>query len=122
MREKPDDYLEARRVLSGPTRSTRFYGNNGQFIIWRRTRKLLVQASDGAGWEHVSVSVLNSKASPSWEDMCFIKNRFWKEDECVVQYHPPVEDYINNLDNCLHLWRPVDQEILRPPSSLVGLK
>ena len=75
----------------------------------------------GAGWEHVSVSPLNG-SMPTWEDMCLIKDMFWKDDECVVQYHPPKSEYVNNMPNCLHLWRPIALEIPIPPSILTGIK
>jgi len=39
----------------------------------------------------------------------------------VVQYHPPKSDYVNNVDNCLHLFRPLNAEMPRPPKSMVGL-
>lgn len=44
-------------------------------------------ASWGGGWEHVSVS-LNNRC-PTWEEMCMVKDIFWGEDECVIQFHPP---------------------------------
>lgn len=127
MRDKPSDYLERRRVARGLTRSAPEDGNNGQFIIWRGGKQLLVQASDGAGWEHVSVSVLNSKKTPSWDDMCFVKGLFWAPEECVIQYHPPESNYVNGQGelgsaNCLHLWRPIAEEIPQPPPLLVGVR
>lgn len=122
MRDRPSEYLEKRRVTRGITRSTAADGNNGQFIIWRKGKQLLVQASDGASWEHVSVSVLNSRKTPSWDDMCYIKGLFWEPEECVIQYHPPASNYVNNLENCLHLWRPIGQEVPQPPPGLVGVR
>lgn len=49
---------------------------------------------------------------------------FWDEDDCVVQFHPPRREYVNNHPNCLHLWRPVDgnMQIPMPHSLLVGIK
>lgn len=69
-------------------------------------------------WEHVSVSLPNR--CPTWAEMCAIKDLFWDESDCVVQYHPPKRDWVNNHPYCLHLWRPVGQEIQRPPSLMVG--
>ena len=45
-----------------------------------------------------------------------------KEDEAVIQIHPPKEEYVNNLPNCLHLWRCTCKEMVLPPSILVGIK
>lgn len=114
---------EKYRVRFGPLRSDASYGNNGQFFLPAPKFKtpLMVQASDGISWEHVSVST--SWRAPSWSEMCAVKALFWDAEDCVVQYHPPpASEYINNHPYCLHLWRPIDGEILMPPSILVGLK
>ena len=64
------------------------YGNNGAFLIKYETYEVYCIASDGGGWEHVSVSYSATKI-PSWNMMCFIKNMFWDEEDCVIQFHPP---------------------------------
>ena len=72
------------------------------------------------GWEHASVSQKNK--TPTWDIMCRIKDIFWNKDECCVEYHPKEEDYINNHEYCLHIWRPTEIELPQPPSIMVGLK
>lgn len=79
----------------------------------------MIIASDGRGWEHVSASISNR--CPTWDEMTKIKQLFWDDEDCVIQYHPPKSDYVNNHPYCLHLWRPIDKEIIRPPKSLVGV-
>ena len=74
----------------------------------------------GGGWEHVSICPRNRL--PEWDEMCTVKDMFWNDDECVVQYHPPKTEYVNNMPNCLHLWKPINHEIPMPPSIMVGLK
>jgi len=54
--------------------------------------------------------------------MSFVKDLFWDEDECVVQFHPPRSEYVNNHASCLHLWRNKHQQFPLPPSILVGDK
>lgn len=71
------------------------------------------------GWEHVSVSPLDNRVTPSWDFMCQLKDMFYYDTEAVVQYHPRKEDYINLQKNCLHLWRPTDQELPIPNKLLV---
>ncbi len=71
----------------------------------------------GGGWDHVSISFSNR--CPAWDEMCFIKNIFFSEDECVVQYHPPKSEYVNNHPYCLHLWKPHIAEIPMPPKEFV---
>lgn len=72
------------------------------------------------GWEHLSVSMPNK--CPSWEQMCFIKDQFWRDDEACVEYHPKKEDYVNNHKYCLHIWRPYEVELPTPPSIMVGIR
>ena len=78
--------------------------------------------SFGGGWEHISVAPRQRKIVPSWEDMCLLKDMFFEEEECVVQYHPPKSENVNNLSNCLHLFRPVFEHLPTPPGIMVGLK
>ena len=75
----------------------------------------------GMDWEHVSVCPFNG-SMPTWDDMCFIKDMFWNEEDCVIQYHPPKSEYVNNMPNCLHLWKPIKETIPMPPSILTGIK
>ena len=39
--------------------------------------------SNGMGWEHVSVSLKDR--CPRWQEMCYIKDLFWNDDEVVIQ-------------------------------------
>lgn len=99
-------------------------GGNGAFKVFVHGKSFNVIASNGGGWEHVSVSPgsPNRKKCPTWEEMCAIKDMFFEPEETVVQYHPPKSDYVNNHPYCLHLWRPIGQEVPRPPAIFVGLK
>ncbi len=107
------------RVTQGGFASKPTDGNNGAFTFEIGRRRFLAIASDGAGWEHVSVS---GSVIPSWDIMHRVKKMFWDAEDCVVQYHPPESDYVNNCGSCLHLWRPIGVEIPRPPSILVGVR
>ena len=112
----PNEY----RLKDGMMASEDSYRNNGCFIIPFRSYEFTVIASDGMNWDHVSVSL--PKRCPNWEEMCYIKSLFWEPDECVIQYHPPEEEYVNNHDNCLHMWKPQNVDIPVPDSLLVGYK
>ena len=78
--------------------------------------------SKGAGWEHVSVAPTRRNVTPSWDEMCIIKDIFWNDDEAVIQIHPPKDQYVNNLGNCLHLWRCYYKDMVLPPSCMVGIR
>lgn len=103
----------------------RIYGANGDrgngcFKVYISGRSFKVIASNGGGWEHISVSLCNQKRCPTWEEMCAIKDMFFGAEECVVQYHPPKSEYVNNHPYCLHLWRPNNgAEIIAPPKEFV---
>jgi hypothetical protein len=75
-------------------------------------------ASWGMGWEHVSASMTNR--CPTWEEMCLIKDIFWSDDECVIQYHPPKNEYVKLHPYCLHLWKKIGSDFETPPKKLVG--
>ena len=49
----------------------------GMTVIW----------SFGGGWEHISID--GKHRMPTWDEMCELKDMFFDEDECCVQYHPP---------------------------------
>ncbi len=119
----------ARRLrLSEVIASDATYGNNGMFLVPCGREILRCMISDGTGsremglplWEHVSVSLSNRV--PSYAELCFVKDLFWSDDETVMQLHVPRCDHVNNHPFCLHLWRPIGQEIPRPPAEFVGLK
>lgn len=69
-----------------------------------------IDTYQGEQWEHVSVAYMDSlRKTPTWEEMCAVKEIFWRPDEEVHQIHPREQDYVHgvgNLQNALHLWRP----------------
>lgn len=91
--------------------------HNGMFRMRILGSPVMIIASDGMGWDHVSVS--RGNGIPSWEIMCKIKELFFNDDEGVMQLHPKKENYINNHPYCLHLWRPQKENIPMPPLILV---
>lgn len=76
----------------------------GFFVLRRGNAMLRVQASNGCGWDHVSVSL--PTRCPTWEEMCWIKDKFFLPEEPAMQLHPPKSDYRSYHDFCLHIWRP----------------
>ena len=110
------------RITKGRMGSAPEAGNNGAFQFrLRGGETVFAVASDGEGWEHVRVTFVGGIGTPRWKQMCEIKDIFWDAEDCVVQYHPPKSEYINNCPTCLHLWRPIGIEIPRPPVALVGI-
>lgn len=82
----------------------------------------LVMFTKQLGWEHASISPLRKKKLPDWNIMCRLKDLFWTEDECCVQYHPAKKDYVNMHEYTLHMWKPYIEELVTPPSIMVGFK
>jgi hypothetical protein len=128
MRKVLPEKLESGRIRSGPTASDPSWGAYGQFFVQGPCGEQLCIVASGAdaddvmseGWEHVSIST--RRRPPNWQEMCFVKDLFWDENECVIQFHPPRSEYVNNHPHCLHLWRPNDDHVRLPPSILVGRK
>lgn len=89
-----------------------FHRGKGTISVgnWEGT---VVWGNDEGGWEHVSVSPYNLTITPSWDDMCFVKDVFFDDEETVLQFHPKKSQYVNLGQNCLHLWRPKNKDLLR---------
>lgn len=99
------------------------YGRSGDskggvFRMKFNGQPLAVIASVGEGWDHVSVSCPDR--IPTWDEMEYIKRRFFEDDETAMQLHVPPGEHIDCCRNCLHLWRPLDVDIPRPPPIMVG--
>lgn len=71
------------------------------------------------GWEHLTVSGKNKV--PDWNVMCAVKDIFWEDEELCIQYHPKKSQYINNHENCLHIWRPLFTDLPEPDQFLIGI-
>lgn len=69
----------------------------------------------GEPWEHASVSVIGEARCPKWEEMGFVKDLFWREEEWVIQFHPAKTEYVNRHPFVLHLWRPTLTVLPVPP-------
>jgi hypothetical protein len=115
-------FLNAHRVTSGAFRSGPSDGFNGAFCLRLNGLPIRVIASDGMGWQHVSVSIHGSSNPPSWSIMCQVKELFWNDEEWVVQFHPAKSEYVNNHLGCLHLWRPTSAVLPVPDAIMVGIK
>lgn len=116
-------HVEKYRIKIGRLASTAAYGWNGAFVLPypHVTRsELLVVVSDQMGWEHASVSVFAETRTPTWDEMCYVKNLFWLPEEAVIQVHPPESQYIRDCPFALHMWRPVAGKMRLPPSFMVG--
>lgn len=121
--------MERCRYKHGLAASRKVDGPNGLFdvpvtMLGFDVPGLMIrmQVSNGLGWEHVSVSICGRKTTPPWELMAAIKDFLWEPEDCVMQLHPPQNDYVNFHPGCLHLWRPLQADIPRPPSMMVGPK
>jgi len=70
------------------------------------------KCEDGKYWEHVSVAL--PRRCPTWDEMCMVKDIFWGEEECVIQFHPPKSQYVDLHPYCLHLWKEKGVDIIPP--------
>ena len=102
---------QLRRTESLRVTNATIYGGYGYVQIngWSGS---VIWGRDESGWEHVSVAPFNDEV-PTWDDMCKLKDIFFGDEEMALQFHPKKSQYVNVVENCLHLWRPKDEELLR---------
>src|SRR5262245_319422 len=121
MKETLPVAMEFGRQIDGPFGSPRG-AVWGAFIVAGPLGERLKIISSGIdksyGWEHVSVSC--EHRTPTWAEMSWVKDVFWREDEAVMQLHPPKKNYVNCHPYCLHMWRPLNGKIPLPWHGLVG--
>lgn len=121
MRHEPNLRIDQYRCQDGPLGPTPYGSNWGYFEIKKLNGIILHVISSGTDfdhdWEHVSVSLSNR--CPTWEEMCFVKNLFWSEEETVVQFHPKKSKYINNFPHVLHMWKRIGVDYELPPDECV---
>lgn len=94
-----------------------FDGGQGFIKILHGKKNFAVIFSFGCEWDHVSVSLKHR--TPTWKEMCIVKDIFFNESENVIQYHPAKESYKNTHKNCLHLWKPQKIELPKPPNCMI---
>lgn len=103
------------RVREGIYKSGDDLGYTGAFHIPKKeypnTVFTVIACEDHEGWDHVSVSL--ETRCPTWDEMCYIKDLFWDEEELVIQFHPPKSKYKSFHPYCLHMWKS-PQEIKLP--------
>jgi hypothetical protein len=109
MRKFLDARLSGGRIREGAYGSDDSWGLCGAFLIQGPCGEQLKIISSNAdfpeadGFEHVSVST--RWRCPNWQEMCFVKHLFFREEETVIQFHPQKSEYVNCHPYCLHLWR-----------------
>ena len=112
------------RIREGQVGSNDSVGKQGafQFTSNASSRELFAIASEGKGWEHVSVSMKGK--TPNWDEMCQVKALFWDDEDIVVQYNPKNSQYVNQHNHCLHMWSPTRpwERLPIPSMVLVSIK
>ncbi len=85
---------------------------------------LQIIASNGGGWDHVSVSVKELdghqvERCPTWAEMSIAHRLCFNEIEYAMQLHVPPHKHVNNHPFVLHLWRPHCAPLPVPPKEFV---
>ena len=118
--------LEKFRIKSGPLKTAQVDLYGAFFMPFKSHKtpmKIMASPMDGdpaLDWQHVSCSFPDR--CPTWDEMCIIKDIFWKPEDCCIQIHPPASEYVNNHKYCLHIWKYMAGEIPRPRQETVGIK
>lgn len=108
----PQKYDEFRHPVGGSM------GNEQNGFIILPQKGLKIMFSNGMGWEHASVSRVSKM--PSYDDLTWVKQILWGANATVMQLFVPFDEHVNRHPYCLHLWRPLEDEIPRPPNVMVG--
>lgn len=128
MKKKLHDSIERCRINLTEFEQTKRGQLRGLFIVRNAQMQINIISDEGerSGWEHVSISVKYDHPilgivdhTPGWDVMNQVKDMFWDEDECVLQFHPPKSEYVNTKQNVLHLWKKVGVNHETPPKELV---
>lgn len=69
-------------------------------------------ASDESLWYHVSYSLADR--CPTHDETCAVRAAMFRPDALVVAVFPPVDEYVNHMPFCLHLWQRIGGERLIP--------
>lgn len=120
MRPEPNFLIDRYRAVHPTLGDSPSGSNAGYFVVPVLGVRVHVISSGTDvenGWEHVSVS--HPKRCPTWNEMQQIKELFWTDHETVVQFHPKKSAYINRMEFCLHMWRPLGKEVVLPPLECV---
>jgi hypothetical protein len=120
MKKQFSDYVEKNRCQLPSYPKTSKGDKCGYFRFRKNGNIYHIIISDGLDWDHVSIS-LDKKRCPKWEEMCWVKDLFFDDDEMVIQIHPKKIEHINNSEYCLHLWRYQKEDFPFPNKVMVGL-
>lgn len=92
---------------------------DGFFVVKNHGfREINVVVSTEGGWDLVSVMTRGS--SPTWDEMCLVREIFFRDDETAIQYSVPKPERISTHKFALHWWRPHTLELPRPPRELIA--
>lgn len=82
--KKLDEIVKNRLI----TKVVKMAEDGVMFNFKYKSREYEVIASNGGGWDHVSIYPLHQKHMPSWDVMCTLKNICFNDDEVVMELHP----------------------------------
>lgn len=76
-------------------------------------KAFVIASEDFVGWDHVSAHIISVESgslnrTPNNEEMQFLRNIFFEDEDVVVEFHPAKKDYINNYSYALHMWKSTD--------------
>jgi len=113
----PVDPAEVRAALSAIPPSWTVLETSDGGAAFRRGNLLafisVAKYEDGQLWLHVSVSGLRGRF-PEWEELKRVKHDFIGDDRWAYQVFPPIEQYVNDVANVLHLFAPVSRRPALP--------
>ena len=73
------------------------------FIMFGQLKGSVIWGRNEGQYEHVSFAP--KKRTPTWEEMCKVKDMFFYDEEECYQVFPKKSEYVNIAKTCLHIWR-----------------
>ena len=77
------------------------------YITFGTLRASVIWGRNEGEYDHVSIAP--KKRTPTWEEMCKVKDMFFYEEEECFQLFPKKSEYVNIAKTCLHIWRKINE-------------
>lgn len=102
------------RIKKGTLATADEQGWNGHFLVPLDGSLWMVRLNDEHGWRHLAVTNAQRKTVTPWHVTREMKRLFFADEAWVVEFHPPVKNYIADRW-ARHLWEPLNEVLPAPP-------
>lgn len=97
----PEEIAISKRIIIEKNDKEGGYG----YLVYGALKNCTVIWGRNEGGKHDHVSVAPTGRTPTWEEMCAVKDIFFTDEEECYQVFPKTSEYVNLKKTCLHIWR-----------------